>query len=241
MQFQLRIAAIATGLILLLVTAARAGQRYSVSGDDAYRIGTALAPTHITYSGFERLDILKDRAGRHYAADISYTRADESGTAAVHARFTQVLHPDGTFEDLADEDPDFLAILNQPFAVQLDATTLGDLERLRGLVPFEADSPFGGSRLRGYMRSAPAGSVAGHSVVGVRFEANGPMAGTLPQHPDALLSGTMHMVGTAYYALDDDALLLALDATLTIEGRLQSGHDSVPVRIIYHRAIRAGR
>ena len=238
MHLPLRVAVIAAALIPTLSLCALADQLYGVTGQDTYRVGKTLAATNITYRGVERLGIVPDSEGRRYVADVSYTRVDEGGKTSVHGRFVQELMHDGTFVDRRDDDPDFLTILNQPFAVQLDPTTLRDLERLQGMVPFEAASPLGGSRLSGYLRSAPPGKVQGHAVVGVRFEADGPMTGTLPEHPGALLRGVMHMDGTAYYA-QSGALLLALDATLTIEGELQSGHDSVPVRIVYHRLIRA--
>jgi hypothetical protein len=238
MQFPIRVAVVAAALIPTLTLCALADQLYGVAGEDTYRIGRVASETHIIYRGVERLGIATDRHGRRYVASVTYTRADDAGRASAHGKFEQELLGDGTFEDRADEDPDFLTILNQPFAVQLDAGTLSDLRRLHGMVPFQAASPLGGSRLSGYLRSAPPGIVSGHQVVGVRFEATGPMTGTLPEHPDALLSGNMHMDGTAYYA-QQGALLLSLDATLTIDGKLQSGHDSVPVRIIYHRVIRA--
>jgi len=47
------------------------------------------------------------------------------------------------------------------------------------------------------------------------------------------------MNGTAYYA-EHAALLLALNATLTIEGTLRDKGADIPVRIIYHRVIKAG-
>jgi len=238
MHLPLRIAVVVAALILSLTLNARADQRYGVAGEDTYRIGRVLGETRITYRGVENLGIAADNQGRRYVANVAYTRIDEAGKATVHGTFVQELLRDGTFEDRNDEDPDFLTILNQPFAVQLDVTTLHDLEGMHGTVPFAAASPLGGARLQGFLRSAPPGKVCGRMVVGVRFEADGPMTGTLPQHPDALLSGTMHMDGTAYYA-EQGALLLALDATLTIDGKLQSGKDQVPVRIIYHRAIRA--
>jgi len=238
MHLPLRIAVVAAALIPSLTLTALADQRYGVMGEDTYRIGRVLGETHIAYRGVENLGIAPDSQGRRYVANVVYTRIDESGKASVHAKFVQELLRDGTFEDSDDEDPDFLTILNQPFAVQLDVATLHDLEDMHGTVPFAAASPLGGSRLQGYLRSAPPGKVSGRMVVGVRFEADGPMTGTLPQHPDALLSGTMHMDGTAYYAARG-ALLLALDATLTINGKLESGKDSVPVRITYHRVIRA--
>lgn len=234
----LRIAVIAVALIASLTSRALAAQMYGVSGEDTYRVGTALSATHITYNGVERLETVPNGPERRYVANVSYTRSDESGKASVHARFVQVLERDGTFDDRTDDDPDFLTILNQPFAVQLDATTLRDLKHLHGSVPFKAASPLGGTQLSGYLRSAPPGKVAGLAVVGVRFEAEGPMSGTLPEHPGALLSGRMHMDGTAYYAAHG-ALLLALDATLTIDGKLEAENVAVPVKIVYHRIIRA--
>lgn len=238
MHLPLRVAVVAAALIPSLTLIALADQRYGVAGEDTYRIGRVVGETRITYHGIESLGIASDSQGERYVADVAYTRVDDGGKASVHGKFEQELLHDGTFEDRGDEDPDFLTILNQPFAVQLDVTTLRDLKRMQGTVPFAAASPLGGSRLEGYLRAAPPGKVDGRMVVGVRFEADGPMTGTLPQHPDALLSGTMHMDGTAYYA-EQGALLLALDATLTIDGKLQSGKDSVPVKITYHRLIRA--
>jgi hypothetical protein len=235
----IRTAVITAALISLLTISAVAGQHYDVAGADTYRVGTALGTTRITYQGEESLSVIADRSGHRYVADVDYTRADDTGSAEVHARFVQELLRDGTFEDRNDEDPDFLTILNQPFAIQLDTTTLRDLEHLHGMVPFEAESPLGGAKLSGYLRSAPSGEVNGRHAVGVRFVATGPMSGTLPEHPQVVLSGTMRMNGTAYYAASG-ALLLELDATLTIDGRLRSGANMVPVRIVYHRAIRAG-
>jgi hypothetical protein len=238
MHSPLRAAVVTAALLSSLAIPAAAGQRYDVSGEDTYQIGASADTTQITYAGAENLDVVTDPNGHRYVAEVDYTREDESGKAQVHARFVQELLHDGTFEDRTDEDPDFLTVLNQPFAVQLDAPTLRDLEHLHGMVPFEAASPLGGAKLSGYLRSAPPGNVSGLHAVGVRFEASGPMSGALPDHPHALLVGKMRMNGTAYYAATG-ALLLALDATLTIDGKLKGGPDTVPVRIVYHRTIRS--
>ena len=139
-----------------------------------------------------------------------YTRTGPDGKSRGEALFVQILLPDGTFEDRIDDDPDFLTILNQPFAVRLDAATLRDLRALRGRVPFSATSPLGAEAvLRGFLRPAGSGPIAGRPTVGVRFEAEGAMTGPLPGYAETLVSGTMRMDGTAYYALDD-ATLLAL-------------------------------
>jgi hypothetical protein len=66
------------------------------------------------------------------------------------------------------------------------------------------------------------------------------MTGSLPTRgSSARMSGQMRMEGTAYYSTAS-ALLLALDATLTIVAQLQQDEQThVPVRIVYRRAIRA--
>jgi hypothetical protein len=64
------------------------------------------------------------------------------------------------------------------------------------------------------------------------------MRGALPDRPGLVLIGTIVMRGTAYYD-NDTALLLALDATVTIKGKLSNRNGADPVTIVYHRTIRA--
>lgn len=225
-------------LVLTAATSAPNQQKYDVSGNDSYRVGTTMPMTTIAYAGAQRLTVEQSGKDRRYTAEASYTRKDVSGKATVHARFVQDLTGGGSFQDRSDEDPDFLTILNQPFAVQLDPTTMRDLRTMQHEIPFEAQSPLGGSTLHGYLRPQPAGKINGRPVIGVHFEAEGPMTGALPQRPDAAISGKVRMDGAAYYATEG-ALLLALDATLTIDGSLVNHQDSVPVRIVYRRMIRA--
>jgi hypothetical protein len=168
-------------------------------------------------------------------------RDGPDGRSPAKADFVQILEPNGTFEDRVDDDPDFLTILNQPFAVRLDTNTLHDLQTLRGRVPFSATSPLGAQAvLRGYLRPAQGGPIDGRPTVAVRFEAEGAMTGPLSGYAETLLSGTMHMDGTAYYSLDG-AMLMALDVALTLDAQLAQGGSSgsIPVRIIYRRTIRA--
>lgn len=207
-------------------------------GQDVYRIGTSQATSRVTYNGAETLTVEKDGKGARFEAQARYVRDDAAGKHDVTARFIQELLPSGTFEDRWDEDPDFLTVLNQPFAVQLDGATMRDLLHLHASVPFNAASPLGGDAiLRGYLRPGVGGEIAGRPAVAVRFEAEGPMSGGLPGG-HATMSGRMRMDGTAYYALDD-ALLLALDATLTIHARLRDSAQAMPVQITYRRYIRA--
>jgi len=229
---------ITVALALATAGVARGDQSYDVSGNDTYQVGAGVAATSISYRGTQMLAVTGDGGARRFVAVANYTRSDQASKTTLHARFVQAMERDGSFDDENDQDPDFLTILNQPFAIQLDARTMRDLRALRGEVPFEATSPLGGARLTGMLRPAPAGSIHGQSVIGVRFSARGPMTGTLPLHADAQLAGTIRMNGTAYYA-STRLLLLALDATLTIEGQLKDKDSTVPVRIIYHRVIRA--
>jgi hypothetical protein len=232
---------LSTALAFALTSSiARADQLYNVTGTDRYSIGNALDKTDIVYAGSEHLRIEHHGNARVYTADVSYVRTDDAGKAAVRARFVQELGADGTFVDKDDDDPDFLTVLNQPFAVQLDPVTMGDLRKLRGPVPFKAVSPLGGAQLRGTLRSAARGLVGGETAVGVRFQADGPMDGALPEHPGAVLAGRMHIDGTAYYGTSSD-LLLSLDATLTIDGALRGDDHAVPVRITYRRTIAPAR
>jgi hypothetical protein len=177
-----------------------------------------------------------------FTALAHYTRNGDDGKANVQARFVQELTPRGSFEDELDEDPDFLTVLNQPFAIQLDAATLHDLRTLHGKVPFEATSPLGDDAvLRGFLRPAPGGEIDGSAVVAVKFEAEGLMTGSAPARgaTAARMTGQMRMEGIAYYSAAT-ALLLALDATLTIVAQLQQDtQNRVPVHIVYRRAIRA--
>lgn len=225
-------------LVLMAATSAQSQQKYQVTGNDSYHVGTTVPETTIAYSGSQRLTVERNGTSRRYTAEASYTRSDESGKATVHARFVQDLTGDGTFQDRSDEDPDFLTVLNQPFAVQLDATTMRDLRTMRRAIPFQAESPLGGSTLHGFLRPERAGRINGQPAIGVRFEADGPMTGALPQHPEAAIAGKIQMNGAAFYS-SQSALLLSLDATLTITGNLVNRSDTVPVRIVYKRSIRA--
>ncbi len=239
MESPRRFLALTIALALAAVGFARADQSYNVSGNDSYQVGNNTEATNISYEGTQELQVQRHRSERSFVAVATYTRTDQASRVRLHAKFVQEMEADGSFDDRSDQDPDFLTILNQPFAVQLDARTMRDLRELHGAVPFEATSPLGGALLTGTLRPALAGMVHGAAVTGVRFSAQGPMTGTLPEHSDAQLEGTIRMNGTAYYANHQD-LLLALDATLTIEGTLHSKDTNVPVHIVYHRAIKAG-
>ena len=229
-------------LVAALVATARvalADRQYDVNGEDVYKIGTGSTISRVVYTGTQRLAVERQGKRARYDAQAHYSRAAADGKTSVNARFVQELSPTGSFEDRIDEDPDFLTVLNQPFAVQLDPVTLRDLRTLHGAVPFDATSPLGGDAvLRGFLRPGTRGEVNGVPAIAVRFEAEGPMSGPLPDHEQATMSGRMRMDGSAYYSLDD-AMLLALDATLTITAQFHDGEQTVPVHIVYRRYIRA--
>lgn len=220
--------------------AAFADQQYDVQGEDVYQIGSSSAPaSRVAYSGAQHLSVARDGERTRYDVHATYTRETGGTRQTTDAHFVQELLPDGTFEDAVDDDPDFLTVLNQPFAIHLDPTTLHDLRTLRARVPFNATSPLGGdSVLRGFLRPATGGKVDGHRTVAVGFEADGTMTAPLPAHATAAMAGKMRMEGTAYYSLDD-AMLLALDVRLTILAKLRNGSNTEPVRVVYRRFIRA--
>lgn len=239
MQIKLGIALVAA--VIAVTGPVRADLQYAVAGDDLYRVESGAGLSRISYSGTERLTIRQSGKELRFSARAHYTRFTGTTKSAAEAFFVQVLTESGWFEDRIDDDPDFLTILNQPFAVRLDAATLRDVRSLRARVPFAARSPLGGETvLHGYLRPGVDGPIAGHPTVAVRFEADGPMSGAPQGHADQILGGDMHMDGTAYYA-PEDGILRALNVTLTIEARLRgkSPTDATRVRIVYHRSIRA--
>ncbi len=225
--------------VLLGTATAERHVYYHVSGRDSFAIGTREVRSEITYDGDEMLTIAPVAGGLRYAAKATYDRSEGSGASTRGtATFVAIISPDGRERDERVADPQFLTVLNQPFAVQLDSQTLRDVRNLTAPSPFSFESSMAGTALRGTLRHIPGGLVAGRRVVGIAFDASGPLHGGAPGHPDVVLTGTMRMSGTAYYHRSD-ALLLELDATLVIAGTLADENASDPVRIVYRRTIRA--
>jgi hypothetical protein len=226
--------------LLAVAPSSFADFQYDLQGQDLYQVQAASTSSRVSYDGSELLSVRKTGKMLRFEARARYVRDSPDGRTDGNAKFVADMTPGGAFENRVDDDPDFLTILNQPFAVQLDGATLRDLEELHGPVPFAANSPLGGSSvLRGFLRPGIGGPIAGHPTVAVRFQANGPMSGGLPGHGGAI-TGTMRMDGTAYYSLES-AMLLALHATLTIDAHLHDRKPAVyvPVRITYVRSLRA--
>jgi len=116
---------------MMIALPARADQRYAVSGSDRYRIGSSDLQTNISYSGTQQLTIRSIGQQKQFRADAKYVRIDDSGRVPTHAAFVQILTPQGELQDRTDGDPDYLTVLNQPFAIELDQQTLHDLLRLK--------------------------------------------------------------------------------------------------------------
>lgn len=231
--------ALALAAALALVLPAKADQRYVISGNDRYEIGHADIASTITYNGTQTLKVERRGKTTRFIAQAQYTRSDGSGKIPSHAAFVQEMLPHGDFEDRSDLDPDYLTVLNQPFSVELDATTLSDLVRLRGRAPFDFPAPMTGGTLHGYIQRGSVGRIDSQPAIGVDFDATGPMAGPLPGQQALSITGVMRMQGTAYYALRGPAILLALNEKLVVSGTLHDKGRNSPVTIVYQRAIKA--
>lgn len=236
-----RAAAGQVALLIFVVCAAalaQADQTYRVDGSDTYQIGGRDVRSEIAYRGTQRLSIRQAGKARRYVARAEYLRNDQGTHERVTASFESTILPSGEQQDGANNDPDYLTVLNQPFAVQLDAATMHDLAHLSGSIPFDFPSPMTGAPLHGTLRHVGGDTLNGEAVLGVAFDARGPLNGALPDHPDLVLAGQIRMNGTAYYT-DPGALLLALDATLSIAGNVVGNARREPVEIVYKRSLKA--
>lgn len=229
---------LALAYVCAVAAPAGADQTYAVSGRDSFAIGAGDIRSVVTYEGMQRLRVRKRGKFVRLDAHVTYVRGDGSARSDAVGDYVADVLPSGEMVDSADHDPDYLTVLNQPFAAQLDRATLADLQHLHGALPFDFPSPFTGSSLHGYLQHIGNGRVRSRRSVGVRFESAGPMRGELPDRPGLTLQGTIAMRGTAYYDLDT-ALLVLLDTTVTITGNVSNRTGKDPVTITYARTIRA--
>ena len=218
---------------------ASADQTYTVTGSDDFSIGAGDIKSEVAYRGVETLHRSKHGRVTRYSVHVVYTRNDAGAESDATADYIADVSAAGDMLDSSDHDPDYLTVLNQPFAAQLDPQTLADLHRLDGALPFDFPSPFTGSSLHGYLEHVPDATVGNRRAMGVRFEAAGSMNGHLPDRRGLTLEGTIAMRGTAFYDLKT-ALLLALDTTVTISGNVSNRSSKDPVRIVYGRSLRSG-
>jgi len=225
------------GIAIAALPAEAQTQVYTVDGSDAFSIAGRQVRSLITYHGTQQLTSTPISRATVFHAIVTYRRSDGSTSTPSRAAFELTMLPSGDVANEHDADPDYLTILNQPFSVQLDPPTMHDLHGLKQAVPFDFPSPMTGAPLHGTLRRLADGSRNGVRVLGIGFNASGPLAGSLPDRPALAVSGTITMNGTAYYAYAS-ALLLALDATLVIDGKVNgaSGDDAVTIR--YTRTIR---
>ncbi len=224
----------------LVAAAGAADQTYSVGGKDSFAIGDSDIRSEVTYAGTQTLVISHHGKMTRFKAHVTYTRSDGTASSGADGEYTADVLPSGETIDSADRDPDYLTVLNQPFAVQLDRATLSDLRHLHGALPFDFPSPFTGSSLHGYLQHIGNARVGPRHSIGVKFESAGPMKGELPDRPGLTLTGTIAMRGTAYYDVQS-ALLLILDTTVTITGNVSNRSGKDPVTITYARTIHAGK
>ncbi|HEY0383698.1 MAG TPA: hypothetical protein VGC72_16015 [Candidatus Elarobacter sp.] len=219
--------------------AAFADQAYAVEGRDVFRLGNGDSQSTTSYHGVQHLTVSRRANGATtYVARVEYDKNGDGGRQHQRASFTSTLLPSGQQKDGPSSDPDYLTVLNQPFAVQLDAATMRDLGHVTRPVPFDFPSPMTAAKLRGTLRRLPDALVGGARAMGIAFEAKGPLHGALPDRPAMALAGTITMKGTAYYDYAT-ALLVALDATLAIDGNLDDSARRAPVSIVYARSIRS--
>ncbi|MBC5810853.1 MAG: hypothetical protein GIW95_08405 [Candidatus Eremiobacteraeota bacterium] len=215
-----------------------AEQRYVVAGRDSFSIGAGDIKSETQYKGSQILTISRNGRTMRYRASVRYVRDDQGAATEASAEYVSDLSAAGEQIASADRDPDNLTVLNQPFAAQLDAATLKDLRTMRGTLPFDFPSPFTGATLHGRLERIGNGTIGAHHSIGVSFEAGGRMRGALPDRPGLTLAGQITMRGTAYYDAET-ALLVALDATVTITGNVSNRSGNDPVTIVYRRTIRA--
>jgi hypothetical protein len=221
-----------------LGSAARGADAYLVTGRDSFAIGQDEVTSEVRYAGRETLAVSHRGSTTRYVARVAYERSDGSASTAAKAEYVADVTPAGDTLDTENDDPDYLTVLNQPFAAELDPVTLADLRSLRGTIPFDFPSPVSGTSLHGYLRHVASGLLGSRRSIGVTFEAAGAMLGELPDRPGLVLHGTISMHGTAYYDART-ALLLSLETTVTIAGSVSNRSDKNPVTITFARRIRS--
>jgi hypothetical protein len=224
--------------VLLITHPAFADETYTVDGKDSFTVGDRDLRGDVLYRGHETLAFKRNGSALEYTAKAEYERTDQGARSQAHALFVTLLTPSGEQHDQTDEDPDFLTVLNQPFAIVLDAPTMRAVARLTEKVAFDFRSPISGKTLHGFLSNGGTGTVAGVRTLAIVFEAEGDLKGFSPGGLTTALDGRMHVKGTAWYALDT-ALLRALDTQLTISGKYAGSNDPTTIVIVYRRTIRA--
>jgi hypothetical protein len=160
-----------------LALTAHGDQVYATLGSDDFSIGSDAAGGDVRYKGTQSLHIAAHGKFVRYSAHVAYTRTERGNASKAKATYVADVLPTGELASTADDDPNYLTVLNQPFAAQLDTQTLADLTHLRKPLPFEFPSPFTGSSLHGFLQHRSGGAFGKRRSVAVRFEAAGTMRG----------------------------------------------------------------
>src|SRR3981081_1287034 len=148
--------------------AAIADQAYSVDGRDVFKLGNGDSQSKTIYHGVQLLTVSRRANGATTAvAAAEYDKDGDGGRQHQRASFTSTLLPSGQQKDGPASDPDYLTVLNQPFAVQLDAPTMHDLAHVKRPVPFDFPSPMTAAKLRGPLRRLPDAIVGGGRGAGM--------------------------------------------------------------------------
>lgn len=222
---------------LSVATPVQADQAYLVDGTDSFTVGARDVRGAVVYAGRENLTAARDGERTRFESTVDYSRSEQGTRSRGHSTFASVVGPAGEPEDESGGDPDYVSVLNQPFAIVLDAPTMRDLARLTAPVALSFVLPLTGEPLTGTLRRGPDAFVAGERVLQVVFAAQGPVHGPIGRSGVAV-DGRIAMRGTAYYSYAS-ALLLALDTRLAISGKLHGEAARRSVTIVYGRRIRA--
>ena len=117
-------------LVLLAQGARAAGtdRSYVVAGKDSFSIGAGDIRSEVSYAGKQTLSLRRRGKTTRYEARVTYTRSDGAASSDAKGAYVADVLPSGDTLDSADRDPDYLTVLNQPFAARLDPQTLKDLQ-----------------------------------------------------------------------------------------------------------------
>jgi hypothetical protein len=233
----LRVTIAVLAFCLPCLSTASAAEDYHVMGRDELAILGTSVESHTTYNGTGRLVVtVLPHDVRQYSAETHFSveNPDGAGTATASAQLTVVSADDQRIS--AANDPAYLTVITQPFAVALDVKTLQDLTSLRTPVPFHFLSGMTGGDLHGLLEYRGSSKIDGFETASITFDAAGPFASTLPGEPKVPLAGQIHMTGHAFYR-KSDALLMKLATTLVSTGTVGGGPEALHVRVTYEREL----
>lgn len=212
---------------------------FHLSGYDRLNVSDSNIRSFVSYDGVENVRIAHTRGEMpRMRIDAQYRVDDGKTVTAATAHAGGVITADGGGDPPVAQDPAYLTLLTQPFAIVLDPQTLLDVDHLLTPLPFQSNSPLTGSQLHGTLTKGKPGTVAGFPVAVLQFRAEGPIHGSLPYNESVRLAGTVHMDGIACYRRAD-GLLLSLVTIVHVAGRVGDTGSGAPIEFTYQRSIRA--